>query len=314
MCHFSRPMNICEQAEAFRLLLLMEVIDKSEIIAWADGIIATQDTLPEWLLDVSLAANEDKWAIEGKLREVRGEASPVVAAYAAIERFAKEFHISGRFKPEQAAQMLVVWAGSAKVSQDDRTAAMVPSWVADAVPDGYTSHQGVVESINNCIARFAAIRAANGVSATSQILGRSDGRGAKCEVISDVPVSPLSYATAAATHTAYRVAVVGAWLIPTLLQAIGWIAFFPFGDDGPEVYARNILAGISGFSLFGASVLGLVTPNSLPQYLAVAVASWVVVLSVACMRWARRLPVALHVALAVFWNIVGLFLYAVMCH
>ena len=46
-------MNICEQAEAFRLLLLMGVIDKSEVIAWADGIIAARDVVPGWLLDVS---------------------------------------------------------------------------------------------------------------------------------------------------------------------------------------------------------------------------------------------------------------------
>jgi hypothetical protein len=150
-------MNICEQAEAFRLLLLMGVIEKSDVISWADGIIAAQDAVPEWLLDISLAANQDKWTVEAKLREVRGEWNPLVAAYAAIERFAKEFQANGKFTSQEAAHMLAMWAGSAKVNQDDWATAMEPSWVADEVPYGHATDQNVVESINACIAHFAAI-------------------------------------------------------------------------------------------------------------------------------------------------------------
>ena len=149
-------MNLCERAEAFRLLLLMGVIEKSEVISWADGIIASQDTLPEWLLDVSLAANQDRWELEAKLRDVSGECIPLVAAYAAIERFAMEFKANGRFTSEAAAQMLAVWAGSAKVNRDDWTAAMVPSWVAGDVPYGHATDQQVVEAVDACVAHFAA--------------------------------------------------------------------------------------------------------------------------------------------------------------
>lgn len=135
----------------------MGVIEKSDVISWADGIIAAQDTVPEWLLDISLAANQDKWTIEAKLREVRGEWNPLVAAYAAIEGFAKKFQANGRFTSQKAALMLAIWAGSAKVNQDDWTAAMVPSWVAGEVPYGHATDQNIVKSINACIARFAAI-------------------------------------------------------------------------------------------------------------------------------------------------------------
>ena len=152
-------MNICEHAEAFRLLLLMGVIEKAEVIAWADDMIVTQDTVPEWLLDVSLAANQDKWGVEGKLRDLPGECNPRAAAYAAIERFAKEFKTNGKYSSAEAAQMLAVWAGSAKVSQDQWTDAMVPSWIADEVPWGYTTDQQVVESIDRCIARLSAVGA-----------------------------------------------------------------------------------------------------------------------------------------------------------
>ena len=152
-------MNICEQAEAFRLLLLMGVVDKAEVVAWADGLIAARDTVPEWLLDVSLAANQDNWTMEAKLRDLRGEYNPRAAAYSAMDRFAKEFQVNGSFTSEEAAHMLAAWAGSAKVSQEDWNAAMMPSWVADEVPYGYTTDQQVVESIDDCVAHFTAVGA-----------------------------------------------------------------------------------------------------------------------------------------------------------
>ena len=151
----SFAMNICEQAETFRLLLLMGVIDKTDVIAWADAIIAENDSVPEWLLDVSLASNQDNVAIESKLRcDASGEWNPMAAAYAALERFAKEFQTLGRFTSAEAAHMLARWAGSATLSQDDWKAAMLPSWLADEVPYGHATDQQVAESIKNCIAHF----------------------------------------------------------------------------------------------------------------------------------------------------------------
>ncbi|HZZ41307.1 MAG TPA: hypothetical protein VFE58_00080 [Tepidisphaeraceae bacterium] len=149
-------MNICEQAEAFRLLLLMGVVDKKEIISWADSIISTQDNLPEWLLDLSVAANHDTATIEAKLRELPGEWSRISAAYAAITRFTNEFQINDKFTSPEAAHMLAVWAESAKVNQEDRAVAIMPSWIADEVPHGYAVDQDIVESIKKCITHFAA--------------------------------------------------------------------------------------------------------------------------------------------------------------
>ena len=137
----------------------MGVIDKVEVIAWADGLVASRDRVPEWLLDVSLAANQDKWAIEAKLRDVPGERNPLVSAYAAIQRFGKEFEANGKFTSKEAAHMLVIWAASAKVGQDHWVRAMMPSWIADDLASGYTTDQQVVESIHDCIAHFAAIGA-----------------------------------------------------------------------------------------------------------------------------------------------------------
>src|SRR5262245_5976201 len=98
-------MNLCEQAEAFRLLLIMGIATKSEMLAWADGVIASDAAPPGWLLDVSLAANEDDHAFEARLRELPCEANRTVAAYAALDRFAEEFR-SGGITPEEAARIL----------------------------------------------------------------------------------------------------------------------------------------------------------------------------------------------------------------
>ena len=56
--HVIPPMNMCEQAETFRLLLIMRVAAKAEIISLADDLIMRDEHPSEWLLDLSLAANE----------------------------------------------------------------------------------------------------------------------------------------------------------------------------------------------------------------------------------------------------------------
>src|SRR5262245_49345206 len=116
-------MNMCEQAEAFRLLLIMGVASKPEIIAWADDLIAKHDNLPGWLLDVSLAANQDEDAIELKLRGLPCEGNRMIAAYSAIDRFAQVFRTGG-IPTRMAAQMLGRWAASARVNQDEWSEAM----------------------------------------------------------------------------------------------------------------------------------------------------------------------------------------------
>jgi hypothetical protein len=152
-------MNLREEAEAFRLLLLMGVVDKAELIAWADNIIAAREVVPEWLLDLSLAANENAAAIEANLRDLPGEWNPRSAAYAATDRFADEFQRKGKFTSPEAANMLTIWAASAKVDEEVRSAAMTPQWIADEIPFGNAKDQDVVGAIDECIARFATLSA-----------------------------------------------------------------------------------------------------------------------------------------------------------
>src|SRR5690242_19732855 len=101
-------MNMCEQAKAFRLLLLMGLISKSEVIAWADSVIMGEEHPPEWLLDLSLAANDSESAIESRLREIPFEGDRLIAAYWALDRFSEVFETS-RIRPVTAAWMLQAW-------------------------------------------------------------------------------------------------------------------------------------------------------------------------------------------------------------
>jgi hypothetical protein len=151
--------NACEQAEAFRLLLIMGVASKREIIAWADDRIERDANPPEWLLDLSLAVNRHDDMIESMLRDLPCEGDWTAAAYSAIERFAEAFR-SESIPAQTAAQMLRRWAASACVNQDDRTQAMIPTWMADEVEYGYTSDQDVIEALNDSLAHFASKRGA----------------------------------------------------------------------------------------------------------------------------------------------------------
>src|SRR5437667_11900379 len=87
----TRHMNICEQAEAFRLLLIMGLVSKRDVISWADDLIEAPPHVPEWVLDVSLAANDDDEGLESKLRDLPCEADCFAAAHSAIDRFADAF-------------------------------------------------------------------------------------------------------------------------------------------------------------------------------------------------------------------------------
>jgi hypothetical protein len=152
-------MNICEQAEAFRLLLIMGVVTKSDVIAWADEVIATGDQLPDWLLDVSLAANCDDEAIVSKLDDLPCEGNRTVAAYSAIDRFAEAFGSEG-IGAQTAAEMLQRWASSAKINQEDWSAAMMPYWIASEIDCGHAREVDAIAAVRQCLAHFAAVRRA----------------------------------------------------------------------------------------------------------------------------------------------------------
>ena len=152
-------MNICEQAEAFRLLLIMGAASKPEIIAWADDLIATHDNPPGWLCDVSLAANEDEEAIQSKLRHLPCEGNRMIAAYSAIDRFAQAFRTGG-IPAQTAARMLERWAASATVNEDEWSAAMMPRLIASEIECGHASEQDVIASVDECLAHFEALRRA----------------------------------------------------------------------------------------------------------------------------------------------------------
>jgi hypothetical protein len=153
-------MNICEQAEAFRLLLIVGIASKAEIIAWADALILTRDNPPGWLLNLSLAANGDEDVIQSKLRDLPWDADLATGAYLAMDRLAEAYH-AGDISPQTAARMLLGWAESAKVGEDARQRAMWPAWIASDVACGDASEQDLLESMDKCLAYFATVQRAD---------------------------------------------------------------------------------------------------------------------------------------------------------
>ena len=149
-------MNICEQAEELRLSLIMGLVERSDVIRWADSLIAASEHVPEWVLDVSLAANQSAEMIESKLRDLPCNGNRMTSAYSAIRRFSEAFQ-SGRLAIARAIRMLELWAGSARVPQDGWTKAMTPTWIADDAMHGIFSSDDVIASVNECIAYFAAV-------------------------------------------------------------------------------------------------------------------------------------------------------------
>src|SRR5258706_13111333 len=101
--------NISEEAETFRLLLLMGIVSKPQIIAWADDLIMRLEHPPEWLLDISLAANDGEGAIEFKLRDGPFDGDRMTAAYSSRDRFAQTFKL-GNLPAPAAAPMFQVCA------------------------------------------------------------------------------------------------------------------------------------------------------------------------------------------------------------
>jgi len=149
-------LNMRDQAEVLRLLLLMRLANKFQIIAWADSLIETQDQVPNWILDVSLAANRTEDEIELLLRGLPGTFQERAVALGVLEYFAYEFQDNGKFTSREAAKILQVWADNVDLKDDERFAATTPLLISDEIEDFHinATDAQVVDAINACIERF----------------------------------------------------------------------------------------------------------------------------------------------------------------
>lgn len=65
-------LSLKNEAEIFRIGLIMGYFTKNDVIDWADKIIETQDEVEYEIIEVSLLVNSSKANIASKLKEVKG--------------------------------------------------------------------------------------------------------------------------------------------------------------------------------------------------------------------------------------------------
>ncbi len=149
----SHSLNIREEAEVRRLLLIMGVISTSNVVEWADGLIERRDHVPGWLLDICLTADSDDASMLSKLNGLPLDVNGTLAAYAALDRFEVAFR-AGHIQVIEAAAMLARWAATATLSHADQSTAAMPSSVASEIDCGLASEENVACAIEDCLAHF----------------------------------------------------------------------------------------------------------------------------------------------------------------
>lgn len=146
-----------EQAEELRLALVMGLIEKSDVIKWADALIMQEATPPKWLLDVSLAANESKDTVGSRLQDAVDRLDVTVPRQKALGRFARVFR-SGELAPLNAAEMLVLWAYECGDGWDRGEAAEAKFLAEDVAEGRCGSWEDVRRAIDRFLARHEATR------------------------------------------------------------------------------------------------------------------------------------------------------------
>lgn len=138
----------------------MGLIEKADVIRWADAVIQSEASPAAWVLDVSLSANESNDAIAARLKDVVDGIDVTAPAHNALERFAQTFR-SGQLAPLDAAQKLVLWANIARVPYETRAEAFEVKFIAEDVADGlYGSSDDVTAAIERFLARHETTRRA----------------------------------------------------------------------------------------------------------------------------------------------------------
>jgi hypothetical protein len=125
-------MTYREQAEELRLALAMGLIEKADVIRWADAIVEAEANPPPWIFDVSLASNESSDAVATRLRDVADGIDLTVPTQEALDRFARVFR-SSKLAPLDAAEKLMLWVNSAQLSHETRAEAFTVKFIAEDV-------------------------------------------------------------------------------------------------------------------------------------------------------------------------------------
>ena len=113
--------DVKEQAEALRVGLLAGYVTPTEVVAWADGLIAA-DGLPEpELIEVSLGGGKPVDELARALNEIRGEVRRPLLARAILGQMAAAVRRDAATGRAAARQLYQMWLDDLVPSPEART-------------------------------------------------------------------------------------------------------------------------------------------------------------------------------------------------
>jgi hypothetical protein len=108
-----------EQAEFFRLALLMGLAEVPAVIAWADALIVSSAEVPPQLIDVSLAAAGPADEVAALLGRLPGEGDPARAAHRVLGTLLARLY-AGELSGPEAAELLGAYGFHAAAPEAER--------------------------------------------------------------------------------------------------------------------------------------------------------------------------------------------------
>jgi hypothetical protein len=130
-------MTIHEQAEYHRLLLVMGIIRREHVIAWADQLLL-QSAVPVEVIDISLAVHAKEYELDALLKKVPGEGDLALAAHAALGRLKVLLH---DLPLADAVKKIVEYGSTAKVPEEEHQAAILFRDLYDDMLAGYSGSE-----------------------------------------------------------------------------------------------------------------------------------------------------------------------------
>ncbi len=103
-----------EEAEFLALALAMGLVEKAEVIAWADGHIVDMDVPPIEIIDVSLAGGMQPKEVVPLLKRVRGTGDLTAVAHQVLGLLRRRL-LCGAVTPPQADAALSAYLSVAEV-------------------------------------------------------------------------------------------------------------------------------------------------------------------------------------------------------
>lgn len=139
--------SIKQEAERLRLHLLMGLIDRNRVVAWADATIKVMKETPFIeLIDVSLAGDQALPEMAQLLRAIPGEEDLAIVAHQALGLLWEKISFGG-ISLEKGLEMLRIYMQEAAISEEERSHL---DWLFELcylLREGHSTHEELRERL-----------------------------------------------------------------------------------------------------------------------------------------------------------------------